>query len=224
MTERTCDGYGLSVKGLEGVTFCRKAGAQIVGELVQDLRAENADLRSPDRWRLAEETAQGLLAIERGRTQQLEAQLRQQAEEVHAYRAEWMDSIAKVEKQRDELEARCRTEADAAMNEQQRAMVAEARASDRLRLIKEQARQSLALKRERVVLKAQLAAVSLSLHQNTEGEETPCLKREDKTHCVHWYDGDRACCACGDDTKPAGGTCTDCGAVGEHLCPAADPA
>jgi len=20
-------------------------------------------------------------------------------------------------------------------------------------------------------------------------EETPCLKREDETHCVHWWDG-----------------------------------
>lgn len=28
-------------------------------------------------------------------------------------------------------------------------------------------------------------------------EETPCPKREDGTHCVHWWDGDAPCCACG---------------------------
>lgn len=26
--------------------------------------------------------------------------------------------------------------------------------------------------------------------------ETPCPKREDKTHCTCWYDGG-ACCSCG---------------------------
>ena len=30
-------------------------------------------------------------------------------------------------------------------------------------------------------------------------EETPCLAREDRTHCVHWYDGE-PCCSCGKDT------------------------
>lgn len=29
--------------------------------------------------------------------------------------------------------------------------------------------------------------------------ETPCPKREDKIHCVHWYDAE-PCCNCGDDT------------------------
>lgn len=28
--------------------------------------------------------------------------------------------------------------------------------------------------------------------------ETPCPKREDEIHCVHWYDGE-ACCGCGDN-------------------------
>ena len=32
------------------------------------------------------------------------------------------------------------------------------------------------------------------------GEETPCPMREDGTHCVHWYDGDHPCCACGDNS------------------------
>lgn len=27
-------------------------------------------------------------------------------------------------------------------------------------------------------------------------EETPCPKREDGVHCVHWWDG-AACCGCG---------------------------
>ena len=25
---------------------------------------------------------------------------------------------------------------------------------------------------------------------NDQPEETPCLKREDHTHCVHWWEGD----------------------------------
>lgn len=29
-----------------------------------------------------------------------------------------------------------------------------------------------------------------------EEEDEFCLKREDKTHCVHWWDG-QSCCACG---------------------------
>lgn len=29
-----------------------------------------------------------------------------------------------------------------------------------------------------------------------------CPKRKDKTHCVHWWDGDKPCCACGDNTDP----------------------
>jgi len=31
--------------------------------------------------------------------------------------------------------------------------------------------------------------------------ETPCLKREDKTHCTCWYDGGK-CCFCGDPEMP----------------------
>lgn len=31
-------------------------------------------------------------------------------------------------------------------------------------------------------------------------EETPCPKRKDGTHCVHWWDGDQPCCACGAGT------------------------
>jgi hypothetical protein len=33
-------------------------------------------------------------------------------------------------------------------------------------------------------------------------EETPCPARDDRTHCVHWYDGD-PCCGCGDPADPA---------------------
>ena len=33
--------------------------------------------------------------------------------------------------------------------------------------------------------------------EGLQGEETPCPKREDKMHCVCWYDG-KECCACGD--------------------------
>lgn len=35
-------------------------------------------------------------------------------------------------------------------------------------------------------------------------EETPCPKREDGTHCVHWWDGDHPCCACGDNSQASG--------------------
>lgn len=30
---------------------------------------------------------------------------------------------------------------------------------------------------------------------HVEGPETTCLKRDDKTHCQHWYEGDQ-CCSC----------------------------
>lgn len=27
-----------------------------------------------------------------------------------------------------------------------------------------------------------------------------CRKREDGTHCEHWWDGDKPCCACSDNS------------------------
>lgn len=27
-----------------------------------------------------------------------------------------------------------------------------------------------------------------------------CPKRDDGTHCVHWWDGEEPCCACGDNS------------------------
>lgn len=26
-----------------------------------------------------------------------------------------------------------------------------------------------------------------------------CPKRKDKTHCIHWWDGEEPCCNCGDN-------------------------
>lgn len=31
-----------------------------------------------------------------------------------------------------------------------------------------------------------------------DDEETPCPKREDEIHCVHWWEGE-PCCDCGDN-------------------------
>lgn len=32
-------------------------------------------------------------------------------------------------------------------------------------------------------------------------EESACPKREDRLHCVHWYDDAEPCCACGHDPR-----------------------
>jgi hypothetical protein len=37
---------------------------------------------------------------------------------------------------------------------------------------------------------------------NKQDWETECQKREDKTHCTCWYDGE-TCCACGDNSVEA---------------------
>lgn len=32
---------------------------------------------------------------------------------------------------------------------------------------------------------------------STDPNDGFCLQRGDKTHCVHWWDGDKPCCSCG---------------------------
>ncbi len=295
MTERTCDGYGLSVKGLEGVTFCRKAGAQIVGELVQDLRAEVAALRSPDRWRLAEETAQGLLAIERGRTQQLEATVARLTAQGQADYAALHDALGWAREFHRDLPPPWRAVTE----------IIKELTTYREKYVTRTALDAMTAEVER--LKTQLAAVSLSLHQNTEPSAALSLRQmqarlpwtipyspafvaspephrnlahdvmhvmkslgriatlaEDFDHgrpprmtvdqlakeladlpicamhmaktnplgAIDLHDAvvknsemrNEAPGALSQTTEDPNYTCTDCGAVGEHLCPAADPA
>lgn len=50
-----------------------------------------------------------------------------------------------------------------------------------------------------VIIEPMLGAVYLE--DNLTGKETPCPVRDDKTHCVHWWDADGPCCSCGDDIR-----------------------
>lgn len=47
-------------------------------------------------------------------------------------------------------------------------------------------------------LKCKEEFIGAIIEASTDTEETPCPKREDKTHCVCWYECE-PCCACGDD-------------------------
>lgn len=50
-----------------------------------------------------------------------------------------------------------------------------------------------------VSVEPMLGPVDMERHLTTG--ETPCPKRDDKTHCVHWWDAKGPCCSCGDNPR-----------------------